>query len=71
MLNRALTLTKLKEELHRVYELSCDKDDFSLYRRLLRQRYYMPEMAKDVIKMAKACTKYQEPFDVEEAFLFF
>lgn len=44
---RALSMAEANEELKRVHELSCKDNNVSLDRRLQKQKYYWPEMAKE------------------------
>lgn len=43
----AVSKAEAKEELKHVRNLSCGDNDVRLYRRLQRQGYYWPEMAKE------------------------
>lgn len=70
VLVRALSLTEMRDMLHRVYGFSYGKDDVSLYRRLQTQGYYWLEMAKDDSKIQGACSQCQEFLEVENHYAF-
>lgn len=60
MLAPALSLTKAKEELSRIYELSCRENNINLLWRSQRRGFYWPEMARHAAEMQLAYKLYQE-----------
>lgn len=56
-----------KVELERIHESTCADNDISLYRRIQRQGYFWPSMAKDAARVQRNCPKCQESVDISEA----
>ncbi|XP_059658388.1 uncharacterized protein LOC132304667 [Cornus florida] len=51
---------KVLDEIH---SHTCDDNSLSLYRRIQRQGYYWPRMAKDAAAVQKACSDCREVFE--------
>ncbi|GMP78570.1 hypothetical protein CsSME_00034472 [Camellia sinensis var. sinensis] len=60
LLARCIDLVEAKSKLEGVHDRSCGTGDASLYRRLQRQGYYWPTMAKETNELQGKCTKCQE-----------
>lgn len=67
ILTRAISEGEAKQELKSVNDLSCGNNGISFYRRLQRQGYYWPSMAKDTANIQRSCSKCQQSLDVDES----
>lgn len=46
----------------KLHDLSCGNNGISLYRRLVKQGYHWPKMAKEVAKLQPACPVAKNPW---------